>query len=144
MRISDWSSDVCSSDLGDASSFALMDFERDEGKTLACCATVEEDVTIEADIDEDPDAEIIPIRDFAGRVTRIESLTPTIKGLWIDLGEDIHLQAGQYINLALPGSLGTRAFSIDSESTRGQVIELNITIVPGGAGTGYVHETLRA
>src|SRR3546814_13902739 len=86
MRISDWSSDVCSSDLvdhGDASSFALMDFERDEGKTLACCATVEEDVTIEADIDEDPDAEIIPIRDFAGRVTRIESLTPTIKGLWI-------------------------------------------------------------
>src|SRR3546814_14133994 len=37
-------------DHGDASSFALMDFERDEGKTLACCATVEEDVTIEAEI----------------------------------------------------------------------------------------------
>src|SRR3546814_2692698 len=137
MRISDWSSDVCSSDLldaalragiylphacghglcatckvhvvngevdhGDASSFALMDFERDEGKTLACCATVEEDVTFEADIDEDPDAEIIPIRDFAGRVTRIESLPPTIKGLWIVQGEAIHFQAGQYINLALPG-----------------------------------------
>src|SRR3546814_12349127 len=100
------------------------------------------DVTIEADIDEDPDAEIIPIRDFAGRVTRIESLTPTIKGLWIDLGEAIHFQAGQYINLALPGSIGTRAFSIDSASTRGQVIELNIKLVPGGAGTGYVHETV--
>src|SRR3546814_18064589 len=84
------------------------------------------DVTIEADIDEDHDAEIIPIRDFAGRVTRIESLTPTIKGLWIDLGEAIHFQAGQYINLALPGSIGTRAFSIASASTRGQVIELNI------------------
>src|SRR3546814_18630334 len=42
-------------DHGDASSFALMDFERDEGKTLACCATVEEDVTIEAEIDEDPE-----------------------------------------------------------------------------------------
>src|SRR3546814_20363394 len=103
-----------------------MDFERDEGKTLACCATVEEDVTIEADIDEDPDAEIIPIRDFAGRVTRIESLTPTIKGLWIDLGEAIHFQAGQYINLALPGSIGSRAFSIASSSTRRRVIELKI------------------
>src|SRR3546814_12186232 len=95
-----------------------MDFERDEGKTLACCATVEEDVTIEAYIDEDPYAEIIPIRDFAGRVTRIESLTPTIKGLWIDLGEAIHFQAGQYINLALPGSIGTSVFSIASPSTR--------------------------
>src|SRR3546814_18926521 len=66
-----------------------------------------------------------------------------IKGLWIDLGEAIHFQAGQYINLALPGSIGTRAFSIASASTRGQVIELNIKLVPGGAGTGYVHETLR-
>src|SRR3546814_20081231 len=133
MRISDWSSDVCSSDL--ASSFALMDFGRDEGKTLACCATVEEDVTIEADIDEDPDAEIIPIRDFAGRVTRIESLTPTIKGLWIDLGEAIHFQAGQYINLALPGSIGKRALSNASALTRGQVIDLHITLYPRGPWT---------
>src|SRR3546814_10476159 len=65
-----------------------------------------------------------------------------IKGLWIDLGEAIHFQAGQYINLALPGSIGTRAFSISSASTRGQVIALNIKLVPGAAGTGYVHETL--
>src|SRR3546814_13216500 len=72
------------------------------------------DVTIEADIDEDPDAEIIPIRDFAGRVTRIESLTPTIKGLWIDLGEAIHFQAGQYINLALPGSIDRKSTRLNS------------------------------
>src|SRR3546814_15002432 len=83
MRISDWSSDVCSSDL--ASSFALMDFERDEGKTLACCATVEEDVTIEADIDEDPDAEIIPIRDFAGREIGRPACRDRVSGR-VDLG----------------------------------------------------------
>ncbi|MGV7120415.1 2Fe-2S iron-sulfur cluster-binding protein [Sphingopyxis sp. 550A] len=130
-------------DHGDASSFALMDFERDEGNTLACCATVEEDVTIEADVDEDPDAEVIPIRDFAGRVTRIESLTPTIKGLWIDLGQPLHFQAGQYINLVLPDGIGTRAFSIASAPGDGQLIELNIRLVPGGAGTAYVHEVLR-
>ncbi|WP_062346423.1 NADH:ubiquinone reductase (Na(+)-transporting) subunit F [Novosphingobium sp. CCH12-A3] len=130
-------------DHGGASSFALMDFEREEGNTLACCATVEDDITIEADIDEDPDAEVIPIRDFAGSVTRIESLTPTIKGLWIDLGQPIHFQAGQYINLALPNGIGTRAFSIASPPGNGQVIELNIKLVPGGAGTAYVHENLR-
>ncbi len=38
-------------DHGEASSFALMDFERDEGKTLACCARLESDVTIEAEIE---------------------------------------------------------------------------------------------
>ncbi|KAJ8138210.1 hypothetical protein OY671_008577, partial [Metschnikowia pulcherrima] len=130
-------------DHGGASSFALMDFEREEGNTSACCATVEDDITIEADIDEDPDAEVIPIRDFAGSVTRIESSTPTIKGLWIDLGQPIHFQAGQYINLASPNGIGTRAFSIASPPGNGQVIELNIKSVPGGAGTAYVHENSR-
>ncbi|MCB1331014.1 MAG: 2Fe-2S iron-sulfur cluster binding domain-containing protein, partial [Maritimibacter sp.] len=33
---------------GDASQFALMDFERDDGKTLACSCTLEADTTIEA------------------------------------------------------------------------------------------------
>ena len=34
-------------EIGDASPFALMDVERGEGKVLACCATVESEVTIE-------------------------------------------------------------------------------------------------
>src|SRR5207245_1281426 len=53
-------------DHGHANPFALMEFERDEGKTLACCATLQCDTTIEADIDEEPDAQVIPVRDFAG------------------------------------------------------------------------------
>jgi phenol hydroxylase P5 protein len=77
-------------DHGEASSFALMDFERTEGKTLACCARLESDVTIEAEIDEEPDAESIPVKDFPGTVTRIETLTPTIKGIFITLDEAIH------------------------------------------------------
>ena len=131
-------------DHGEASSFALMDFEREEGKTLACCATVEGDTVIEAEIEEDPDAEVIPIRDFAGTVTRIEDLTPTVKGVWIELGDSagIHFQAGQYINLHLPDGIGTRAFSIASAPTDGGVIELNIRRVPGGAGTAHVHDRM--
>ena len=117
---------------GEASSFALMDFERDEGKTLACCATVEDDVTIEAEIEEDPDAEVIPIRDFAGTVSRIEDLTPTVKGIWIELSgdADIHFQAGQYVNLKLPDGIGNRALSIASVPAEGNCIELNVRRVP--------------
>jgi phenol hydroxylase P5 protein len=131
-------------DLGDASPFALMDVERDDGKCLACCAVPQSDVTIEADIDEEPDALHIPVRDFHGKVARIESLTPTIKALFIELDEPIEFQAGQYMNLRIPGEGKPRAFSLAASPTSNRLVELNIRRVPGGKGTGYVHDTLKA
>jgi len=132
-------------DHGEASNFALMDFEREEQKCLACCATVQGDVTIEAEIEEDPDAENLAVRDYPATVSRIESLTPTIKGIWfrLDAPEGMHFQAGQYINLMLPDGIGSRAFSIANAPDEGGEIELNIRIVPGGRGTTYVHEQLK-
>ncbi|KUE85108.1 phenol hydroxylase [Cupriavidus necator] len=134
-------------DLGEANPFALMDFEREEGKALACCATLQADTTIEADVDEDPDAEIIPVRDFEAEVTRIESLTPTIKSIRLRLSEPMHFQAGQYVQLEIPGLGQSRAFSIANApadvAATGE-IELNVRQVPGGLGTGYLHEQLAA
>ena len=88
-------------DHGEASTFALMDFEREENKCLACCATLQSDVVIEAEIEEEPDARVIPVKDFDGVVSRIEQLTPTIKGIWIKLNDTngIDFQAGQYLSL---------------------------------------------
>ena len=129
---------------GEASSFALMDFERDEGKCLACCATAQGDLVIEAEIEEDPDAENLPVRDFDGTVSRIEPLTPTIRGVWIKLDAPMRFQAGQYVNLELPGGIGSRAFSIASPPSAAGEVELNIRIVPGGQGTTYIHEKLQA
>ncbi|WP_367067195.1 phenol 2-monooxygenase domain-containing protein [Oryzisolibacter sp. LB2S] len=128
---------------GEASGFALMDYERDEGLCLACCATLESDVVVEAEIDEEPDALNLQVQDYAGRVTRIEDLTPTIKGVWIALDAPITFQAGQYINLHVPGE-GTRAFSIASAPGESREIELNIRRVPGGMGTAWVHDRLQA
>ncbi|MBI2276451.1 MAG: 2Fe-2S iron-sulfur cluster binding domain-containing protein [Dechloromonas sp.] len=130
---------------GEASSFALMDFEREEQKCLACCATAQSDLVIEAEIEEDPDAENLPVRDFAGVVSRIETLTPTIKGIWIKLDDaaGMRFQAGQYINLELPDGIGSRAFSVASPPSAAGEIELNIRIVPGGQGTSYIHERLQ-
>jgi len=128
---------------GDASPFALMDFEREEGKTLACCATLQSDVTIEAEIDEEPDAEVIPVRDFNGVVSRIETLTPTIKALYFKLDQPIHFQAGQYVNLEIPTLGVRRAFSLANTPAMGDEVELNVRIVAGGAGTAYLHEQLK-
>lgn len=133
-------------DHGAASNFALMDYEREEGKALACCATLESDVTIDAEIEEDPDALNLPVQDFSGTVSRIADLTPTVKGVWIKLKTPAVLvfQAGQYINLTVPGEAQGRAFSIASAPSSSGEIELNIRRVPGGAATGWVHDTLRS
>lgn len=131
-------------DHNDASPFALMDIERDENKTLACCATCESDVVIEAEIDEEPDAEQYPIEDYIATVSRIEALTPTIKGIWLDLeGDGIAFQAGQYLNVSIAGLDHPRAFSIASAPADPNTIELNVRLVDGGAATAYLHNELK-
>jgi phenol/toluene 2-monooxygenase (NADH) P5/A5 len=130
-------------EVGDASPFALMDSEREEGKVLACCATVESDVTIEADIDVDEDFEGYAVEDFHATVTKIVDLSPTIKGVHFSLDKNITFQAGQYINLQLPGCDGVRAFSIANAPSNNQEIELHIRQVPEGAATTYIHEQLK-
>jgi phenol hydroxylase P5 protein len=132
-------------DHGEASTFALMDFEREENKCLACCATLQSDVVIEAEIEEEPDARVIPVKDFDGVVSRIEQLTPTIKGIWIKLNDakGIDFQAGQYVNVHFPGDIGSRAFSLASVPSQGGEVELNIRIVPGGVATTWAHEHLK-
>lgn len=132
-------------DHGNANPFALMDFEREGGKALACCATLQSDAVIEADIDEDPDARVIPVNDFLGTVTDIQALTPTIKAIHLKLQAPITFQAGQYIKVNLPASNDTRAFSIaNPPDAQGQAdrIELNVRLVPGGAGTTWLHQQL--
>src|SRR3990167_181741 len=100
-------------DHGEASTFALMDFEREEGKTLACCAWLQADTVIEAEIDDDPDARNLPVEDYVGEVVRVEALTPTIRGIWLKLDRPIEFQAGQYVNLEIPAVDGqSRAFSL--------------------------------
>lgn len=132
-------------DHGEASTFALMDFEREEMKTLACCAIPQSDIVIEADIDEEPDALGLPVQDFAGTVERIEDLTPTIKGIWVRLDDPaaFRFQAGQYVNLHIDGQEKlSRPFSIANPPCDNELVELNIRFVPGGQATTYIHETL--
>lgn len=131
-------------DHGEASSFALMDFEREEGQCLACCTRLDNDAVIEADVDEDPDAESIPVCDFSGAVEKLVDLTPTIKGVFIKLDQAIRFQAGQYVNLSIPiGDGMARAFSLANPPSSGGEIELNVRMVPGGKGTTWVHENLK-
>jgi len=130
-------------DVGAASPFALMDMEREEGKVLACCAIPQSDLIIEADIDVDPDFAGHPVQDFRAVVSRIEELSPTIKGVHLKLDRPMAFQSGQYINLQVPGIEGTRAFSLANPPSRPDEVELHVRLVDGGAATGYIHRELQ-
>lgn len=129
-------------DVGNASPFALMDMEREEGKVLACCAIPESDLVIEADIDVDPDFQGLPVQDFKAEVAEIRDLSPTIKGIWLRLDRPMTFQAGQYLNLTVPGVEGSRAFSIASAPSQSDLLELHVRLVPNGAATTWLHNEL--
>ncbi|KAI3601847.1 Phenol hydroxylase, FAD- and (2Fe-2S)-containing reductase component DmpP [Cupriavidus necator H850] len=128
---------------GEASSFALMDFERDNGQCLACCATAQSDLVIEADIEEDADALGLPLADYRAEVVETRALTPTILGIWLRVkdGGRTAFQAGQYVNLTVPGCDQPRAFSL-ANAPGDELVELHVRRVPDGQATGYLHDQL--
>lgn len=131
-------------EIGDeASPFALMDFERDE-KCLTCCSRPESDLVIEADVEEEPDAANIPVRDFAGKVVKLEKLTPRIMGVFIEIEDDeLVFQSGQYANLYIPGLNTPRPFSMAQSPNEKTILEFDVALIPGGEGTTWIHNEMQ-
>src|SRR6476659_6761184 len=102
------------------STFALPDYEKDEGFTLLCRAHVYEDVTIELlNYDEDMIRSGNPIKDLVAEVVSNESVTHDIRHLVLKLVEPTELAffPGQYIDIAIPGTEETRSFSMANIKT---------------------------
>jgi phenol hydroxylase P5 protein len=134
-------------DHGASSSFALMDFEREEGKLLPCCATPRSDVTIEADIDVDESMPVFPVEDYTGTVVELTDIARDTKRLVVELDREIGFNAGQYLKFTVPARDGEpavdRTWSIASPPTQNRTLEFHIRLVPGGRGTaGWVFADL--
>lgn len=132
-------------DHGAASSFALMDFERDEGKTLTCCAKPQGDVTIEADIDVPEELVVHPVEDYVGTIVSLEDIAKDTKRLVMRLDRPMGFNAGQYMRFQIPGHEGVdRTWSIASAPTSPCDLEFQISNVPGGIGTdGWLFSTAK-
>lgn len=132
-------------DFGDASSFALVALEREEGKALACCATPMSDLLIETAVYDDKDTEAHIVRDFTGVVSKIETYSSRIKGIFIAIEKDgIEFQAGQYVSIKIPGlKRERRTFSIASPPSERNLVELNVCLIPDGEGTRWLHSDLK-
>jgi phenol/toluene 2-monooxygenase (NADH) P5/A5 len=127
----------------DASDFALMEFERNEGKTLVCVATPTSDVTLEADIEVEEGVTYHPVRDFVGTLVSIDDVARETRRLVIDLDHEIAFNPGQYVTIEVPGSDATRTYSMANPPGEPGRIELQIRRTPGGLATdGWIFKNL--
>ncbi len=130
-------------DQGEASAFALLDSEREEGKTLICVCKPQSDVTIEADVEEEEGVVFHPVKDFTATVVKLEDCARDIRKLTLKLDGDIEMNPGQYVQVQIPGQGVTRSWSVASPPASADTIELNIRKTPGGLGTeGWVFKDL--
>ena len=133
-------------DQADASSFALMDFEREQGYALLCSAYPLSDIVIDvSDYEEDDLLAAAPIQPYQAEVERITELTHDIRSLHVRLvaPTTIVFKAGQYVDLLVPGTKEWRSYSMANPPSRGGEIELTIKLMPGGIFSSYIAEQLK-
>jgi phenol hydroxylase P5 protein len=132
-------------DHGDSSAFALMDFERDEGKLLLCCATPRSDVVLEAEVDVDDDLPVHPVADYVGTVLSVEDVATDTRRVVLELDRDLAFNPGQYLAWHLPGSSLTRTYSMANPPSQPRRLEFQIRRTAGGrCSDGWVFGSLAA
>jgi propane monooxygenase reductase subunit len=118
------------------STFALPDFEKDEGFTLLCRAHAYEDLTIELiNYDEEMIRSGLPIQQAVVEVVAKDNVTHDMRHLVVRMLEPAGLKffPGQYVDFVIPGQDATRSFSMANTSTKdGGLLEFVIKIYPDG------------
>ncbi|HEX8769783.1 MAG TPA: FAD-binding oxidoreductase [Acidimicrobiales bacterium] len=130
------------------STFALPDYEKEEGFTLLCRAHAYEDLTIELlNFDEDMIRSGLPIQQAVAEVVSNEAVTHDMRHLVLRLVEprEIKFFPGQYLDFAVPGTEETRSFSMANTSSRQDGrLEFVIKIYPDGLFSHFLHTELKA
>jgi propane monooxygenase reductase subunit len=127
-------------DLDRYSTFALPDFEESEGYTLLCRAHALSDVEIELlNYDEEIIRSGVPIVTADAEVEAVEALTHDIRRLVLKLPEPLVFNAGQYMDIQIPGADGEhRSFSMANTPGRPDRLEFMIKLYEGGHFSGLL------
>ena len=132
-------------ELDSYSTFALPDFEREEGQTLLCRAHAYEDLVIELlNYDEEIIASGLPLRQGTVEVIANEPVTHDMRHLVVRLlePEEIKYFPGQYMDFRVPGHDATRSFSMANTPNREGLFEFVIRVYPGGLFSGLLADRI--
>lgn len=130
-------------DLGDASAFALMDFEREDGYALLCQARPLTDVVVEADVEIEEGVSFPAVDDYSGVVEEIASPAPNVRVLTVRIEGECAALPGQYLQFEVPGSGVRRAYSIARRGPGGR-FEFHVKHTPGGLASEWIFTRLQA
>lgn len=133
-------------ELDSYSTFALPDFEREEGQTLLCRAHAYEDLVIELlNYDEEVIASGLPLRQGTVEVLANDPVTHDMRHLVVRLlePEEIKYFPGQYLDFAVPGHDATRSFSMATTPNREGIFEFVIRVYPGGLFSGLLADRIK-
>lgn len=126
-------------DFGDASPYSLSETEREEGWALLCCARPLNDLSI---LDhEQVDDRLLPLLTPVQRramVLNTEQIGTNLWALRVGIDEPLQFYAGQFVELAIPGTDQWRSYSIASAASRTQELEFVVKRIDGGAFSGRI------
>ena len=128
------------------STFALPDYELEEGYTLLCRAHAYEDLTIELlNFDEEMIRSGLPIQEAVAEVVSKDAVTHDMRHLVLRLIEpaEIKFFPGQYVDIAIPDTGAVRSFSMANTSSRESgLLEFVIKVYPDGQFSKFLAEKL--
>jgi propane monooxygenase reductase subunit len=127
------------------STFALPDYEKEEGYTLLCRAHAYEDVTIELlNYDEEMIRSGLPIQQAVAEVVSKDHVTHDMRHLVLRLVEpgEVKFFPGQYMDFKIPGTDQVRSFSMANTSSRGGLLEFVIKVYPDGLFSQFLDQEL--
>ena len=122
-------------ELDSYSTFALPDYEKEEGSTLLCRAHAYEDLVIELlNYDEEIIRSGLPLRKGVAEVVANEPVTHDMRHLVLKLlePEEIKFFPGQYLDITVPETEESRSFSMANVPGREGHFEFVIKVYPDG------------
>lgn len=128
------------------STFALPDYEREEGQTLLCRAHAYEDLVIELlNYDEEIIRSGLPLRKAVAEVVAITPVTHDLRHLVLQIPPEVDLKyfPGQYLDLTVPGTRESRSFSMATPPDRSGRLEFVIKVYPDGMFSAYLDQRMR-
>lgn len=134
-------------ELDKYSTFALPDYEKEEGYTLLCRAHAYEDLTIELlNFDEEMIRGGLPIQEAVAEVVSNEAVTHDMRHLVLRLIEpkEVKFFPGQYVDIAVPGTEEVRSFSMANPTSRDGRLEFVIKVYPDGLFSHLLDTELKA
>jgi propane monooxygenase reductase subunit len=126
------------------STFALPDYEKETDHILLCRTLAYSDIVVELlNFDEDLMRRAIAVRQFDAVLSGISHLTHDIRLLEIELEQPLRFWAGQYVDLTIPDTGITRAFSMANTPAEPSRLQFIIKKYPQGAFSAQLDGGLR-